>query len=55
MARQSLDIGLQHEIRVLGLASIAPDVLPDLGQATIACVALLGALPASAETGAAAR
>jgi hypothetical protein len=34
-------------INVLGLASIAPDVTPDLARATIASVAVLGALHAS--------
>jgi Arc/MetJ-type ribon-helix-helix transcriptional regulator/membrane protein implicated in regulation of membrane protease activity len=64
MARKSLDVGLRHfsredleamratgrmlDIRVLGLASIAADVTPDLARATIASVTVLGALQASA-------
>src|ERR1700675_892241 len=63
--RNSLDLGLRHygrddleavrrtgemlHIRVLGLASIAPDVAPELARATIASVAVLGALHASPE------
>ena len=35
------------QIRVLGLATIAPDVTPDLARATIASVAVLGTLHAS--------
>ena len=62
--RKSLDLGLRHysredleaarragemlEIHVLGLASIAPDVTPELARATIASVAVLGTLHASA-------
>jgi Arc/MetJ-type ribon-helix-helix transcriptional regulator len=62
--RQGLDLGLRHygredleaaraagrmlHIRVLGLASIAADVPPDLARATIASVSVLGALQASA-------
>jgi hypothetical protein len=34
-------------INVLGLASIAPDVTPELARATIASVVVLGALHAS--------
>ena len=61
--RKSLDLGLRHysredleaarragemlEIHVLGLASIAPDVTPELARATIASVAVLGSLHAS--------
>lgn len=61
--RQALDLGLRHfdratleavrargemlEIRVLGLASIAADVSPELARATIASVDVLGALAAS--------
>jgi Arc/MetJ-type ribon-helix-helix transcriptional regulator len=64
VSRQSLDLGLRHyscedleaaraagqmlHIQVLGLASIAPDVTPELARATIASVAVLGALHASA-------
>jgi Arc/MetJ-type ribon-helix-helix transcriptional regulator len=64
VARQSLDLGLRHysradleaaraegrmlAIRVLGLASIAADVTPELARATIASVTVLGALQASA-------
>ena len=63
MARKSLDLGLRHyrredleaaraagqmlEIHVLGLASIAGDVTPELARATIASVTVLGALHAS--------
>jgi Arc/MetJ-type ribon-helix-helix transcriptional regulator len=62
--RKRLDLGLRHysredleaarragemlEIHVLGLASIALDVTPELARATIASVAVLGALHASA-------
>ena len=62
--RKSVDLGLRHytreeldavreagqtlHIRVLGLASIAQDVPPELACATIASVAVLGALHASA-------
>jgi Arc/MetJ-type ribon-helix-helix transcriptional regulator len=63
-ARKSLDLGLRHfsrddleaaraaghilDIRVLGLASIALDVPPELAQATIGSLVVLGALHASA-------
>jgi Arc/MetJ-type ribon-helix-helix transcriptional regulator len=63
-ARKSLDLGLRHysrddleaaraagtklHIHVLGLASIAPDVTPELARDTIASVVVLGALHASA-------
>ena len=63
--RKRLDLGLRHfsredleaarrsgemlEIHVLGLASIALDVTPELARATIASVAVLGALHASAD------
>ena len=63
VARKGLDLGLRHytredleaaraagrmlDIRVLGLASIAADVSPDLARATIASVSVLGALQAS--------
>ena len=62
--RKSLDLGLRHysredleaarragemlEIHVLGLASIALDVTPELARATITSVAVLGSLHASA-------
>jgi len=62
-ARKSLDLGLRHytrddlaaarsagrmlDIKVLGLASIAGDVTPELARATIASVDVLGALHAS--------
>ena len=62
-ARKGLDLGLRHytrealeaaraagqmlDIRVLGLASIASDVSPELARATIASVTVLGALQAS--------
>src|SRR5919112_6259975 len=64
VARRNLDLGLRHygredleaaqatgqmlHIRVLGLASIAADVPPELARATIASVSVLGALQASA-------
>ncbi|WP_448191622.1 CopG family transcriptional regulator [Azospirillum sp. sgz301742] len=64
VTRKSVDLGLRHftradleaardagqmlDIRVLGLASIAQDVTPDLARATIASLAVLGALHASA-------
>jgi Arc/MetJ-type ribon-helix-helix transcriptional regulator len=63
VARKSVELGLRHysradleaaktagemlEIRVLGLASIAPDVTPELARASIASVEVLGALHAS--------
>src|ERR1700676_1010661 len=62
-ARKSLDLGLRHytredleamraagrtlHINVLGLASIASDVTPELARAAIASVTVLGALHAS--------
>ena len=64
VSRKSLDLGLRHysrqdleatqaagqmlHIHVLGLASIAQDVTPELARATIASVVVLGALHASA-------
>jgi Arc/MetJ-type ribon-helix-helix transcriptional regulator len=64
VTRNSVDLGLRHfsradleaardarqmlDIRVLGLASIAEDVSPELARATIASLAVLGALHASA-------
>ena len=64
VARKNLDLGLRHysradleavqaagqmlDIRVLGLASIADDVSPELARATIGSVSVLGALQASA-------
>src|ERR1700726_2167471 len=64
VSRHSLDLGLRHygrddleavraagemlHIHVLGLASIAQDVTPELARATIASVVVLGALHASA-------
>jgi Arc/MetJ-type ribon-helix-helix transcriptional regulator len=61
--RHSLDLGLRHysradleaaqrsgqllQINVLGLATIAADVPPELARATIASVSVLGALHAS--------
>ena len=64
VARKELVLGLQHyarldleavraagetlEIRVLGLASIADDVTPELALATIDSINVLGALRASA-------
>src|SRR3954471_6836764 len=69
VARQTLDLGLRHysraaleaalaagetlRINVLGLASIATDVTPELARATIASVTVLGALHASPEVKAA--
>ncbi|MGH8581303.1 MAG: CopG family transcriptional regulator [Gammaproteobacteria bacterium] len=63
VARKSLELGLRHygredleaaraagrtlHIQVLGLASIAQDVAPELARATIASVVVLGALRAS--------
>ena len=63
MTRRTLVLGLQHfsvddltalqraqeqlHIRVLGLASIATDVTPELALATIASLHVLGALHAS--------
>ena len=64
VTRKSVDLGLRHytradleaaqdagqmlHIRVLGLATIAQDVTPELARATIASIAVLGALHASA-------
>jgi Arc/MetJ-type ribon-helix-helix transcriptional regulator len=69
VARKTLVLGVQHyarrdleavrdagqrlQIRVLGLASIADDVSPDLARATIESVEVLGALRASARVKAA--
>ena len=63
VTRRNLDLGVRHygredleaaqatgqtlHIRVLGLASIAADVSPELARATIASVSVLGALQAS--------
>nr|WP_043344250.1 CopG family transcriptional regulator [Belnapia moabensis] len=63
IVRKNLDLGLRHysreqleaardtgqmlHIRVLGLASIAPDVTPDLARAAIGSISVLGALQAS--------
>ena len=63
VARRSLDLGLRHcgrdeleaaraagqplDIRVLGLASIAADVTPDLARTAIGSVSVFGALQAS--------
>jgi Arc/MetJ-type ribon-helix-helix transcriptional regulator len=63
VARHQLDLGLRHysrqdleavqaagevlHIQVLGLASIAPDVTPDLALKTIGSLHVLGALHAS--------
>jgi hypothetical protein len=41
------------QIRVLGLASIAPDVTPELARAAIASIEVLGALHANPEVKAA--
>ena len=64
IARKKLDLGLRHysrhdleavqaagemlHIQVLGLASIAQDVTPELARSTIASIHVLGALHASA-------
>ena len=69
VTRKSVDLGLRHfsrddleavreagnmlDIRVLGLASIAADVPPELARATIASLSVLGALHASADVRAA--
>lgn len=69
VARKSLVLGLQHytprdleavraagqklQIQALGLVSIADDVSPELAQATIDAIVVLGALRASAEVRAA--
>ena len=71
VARRSLDRGLRHygrdeleaaraagqplDIRVLGLASIAADVTPDLAHTAIASVSVFGALQASPAVRAASR
>lgn len=71
VGRQGLDLGLRRysradleavqaagemlHINVLGLASIAGDVTPELARATIASVTVLGALNASAAVKAALR
>jgi len=63
VARKTLVLGIQHfsaadlqaaqaaghqlQIRVLGLAAIAPDVTPELALATIESIVVLGALHAS--------
>lgn len=63
VTRQTLDLGLRHytrddleavraagerlQIHVLGLASIADDVTPDLARETIDSIVVLGALHAS--------
>jgi Arc/MetJ-type ribon-helix-helix transcriptional regulator len=63
VARKTLSLGIQHfgkadlealraagqklDIRVLGLATIAPDVTPELAAATIESLTVLGALHAS--------
>lgn len=64
VTRQTLELGLRHytrddleavraageklRIRVLGLASFADDVTPELARATIEAITVLGALHASA-------
>ncbi len=69
VARKTLDLGLRAysreeleavrdagqalEIKVLGLASIARDVTPELARATIVSITVLGALHASPEVRAA--
>lgn len=42
------DAGEMLDIRILGLATIAPDVSPELARAAIASITVLGALHASA-------
>ena len=42
------DTGRQMELRVLGLATVADDVSPELAKATIGSINVLGALHASA-------
>jgi len=65
IVRHTLELGLRHytsadleavkavgeklHIKVLGLASIAPDVTPELALATIESITVLGALHASKE------
>lgn len=69
VARNAFDLGLRHftrqeleaaaknnqvlQIHVLGLASIAPDVSPELARASIGAVRVLGAFHASPEVKAA--
>ncbi|WP_158047406.1 CopG family transcriptional regulator [Skermanella pratensis] len=64
VTRKSVDLGLRHftradleaardagqmlDVRILGLATIAQDVTPELARATIASLTVLGALHASA-------
>ncbi|MGA9868112.1 MAG: CopG family transcriptional regulator [Acetobacteraceae bacterium] len=71
VTRKTLELGLRHysrealesareagtvlRINVLGLASIASDVTPELARATIGSVTVLGALHASPEVRAALR
>ncbi len=71
VTRRQLDLGLRHftradleavqargerlHIQVLGLATIAPDVTPELARATIVSVHILGALQASPDVKAALR
>lgn len=43
------DKGEMLHVKVVGLARIAPDVTPELAQATIGSISVLGALQASAE------
>lgn len=65
VARKTLDLGLRHytradleavqsrneklHIQVLGLATIAADITPELVEATIESITVLGVLQASAE------
>jgi Arc/MetJ-type ribon-helix-helix transcriptional regulator len=69
VARKTMDIGLRHfsradlearraagetlQIHVIGLASIARDVTPELARATISSLSVLGSLQGSAEVRAA--
>ena len=69
ISRRTLDLGLRHitraeleavrdggamlDINVLGLATIAPDVTPELARAALRSVKVLGALHASPEVKAA--
>jgi Arc/MetJ-type ribon-helix-helix transcriptional regulator len=69
IVRQTLELGLRHytrtdlealkaageklHVKVLGLATIAPDVTPSLAMATIESITVLGALHASKDVKAA--
>jgi Arc/MetJ-type ribon-helix-helix transcriptional regulator len=51
--RAAVTAGQRLEVRVLGLATFAPDVTPELARDAIASIVVLGALHASAEVKAA--